>query len=164
VTASHSAPIRVGGSTDPRHAFTLDGWTTGVAQRPGMWFQVDLGRAASLTGLEFTSPDPPRRSGQPRSATPLPTAPRDFEVQLSMDGSHWTTVARARGAGRRTEVSFAPAPARYLRIRETATATDGAPWSMAGMKLYQRLREAPGRGDRTREDTRKETSPVPTTG
>jgi hypothetical protein len=138
VTASHSAPIRVGGSTDPRRAFSLDGWTTGAAQRPGMWFQVELGRAANLTALEFSSPDPSSGPAGSTRVAPLLTAPRGYEVQLSMDGSGWTTVARGEGTARRTAVSFAPVLARYLRIRQTGTAADGAPWSMAELTLYQR--------------------------
>src|SRR5690606_20959665 len=43
VTASHAARIVVGSLSQPSAAFNFEGWTTGVPQERGMWFQVDMG-------------------------------------------------------------------------------------------------------------------------
>src|SRR5690606_19894969 len=40
VTASHGARIVVGSMSEPSAAFNFEGWTTGVPQERGMWFQV----------------------------------------------------------------------------------------------------------------------------
>jgi mono/diheme cytochrome c family protein len=37
------------------NAFTFLGWSTGAPQQPGMWFQVELPQAVSLTEIQFDS-------------------------------------------------------------------------------------------------------------
>ena len=49
LTASH------GGATAPGAA-TLRGWHSGVAQMPGMWFQIELREPALVTEIQFDSP------------------------------------------------------------------------------------------------------------
>lgn len=136
ITASHNAPIRHGASAEPARAFTLEGWTTGVPQEPGMWFQVDMGRPARLTEIEFTSPNP--EGGAPGS-TPvgrLMTAPRSYELRVSADGSAWETVATGGSDTRRTVITFQPVEARYVRLELMGRAPDDAPWSMTGLTIY----------------------------
>jgi mono/diheme cytochrome c family protein/glucose/arabinose dehydrogenase len=48
-TASHNAETAAG-------AFNFASWTTGAPQEAGMWFQIELPQAATVTELEFTSP------------------------------------------------------------------------------------------------------------
>jgi hypothetical protein len=54
-----------------------------------------------------------------------------------MDGTTWSKpVAQGTGAGARTDVSFAPVRAKFVRITQTAAAAD-APWSVERLRLYE---------------------------
>lgn len=142
-TASHSAPSRIGMTGEPLGAFDFEGWTTGLPQRAGMWWQLELPAAANLAEIHFYSPNGagggPGRGG----ATPPPpaqtTAPRGYRVELSMDGVAWTApVAEGTADGNMTAIAWTPTRGRFLRITQTAT-TAGAPaWSMLETKLYTR--------------------------
>jgi mono/diheme cytochrome c family protein len=48
VTASHNAHAAAGG-------LNFQGWTTGAAQQPGMWYQIELPEPATLTEIQFNS-------------------------------------------------------------------------------------------------------------
>ncbi|HZX72874.1 MAG TPA: discoidin domain-containing protein, partial [Cyclobacteriaceae bacterium] len=66
----------------------------------------------------------------------IQTSPRAYQVQVSADGSTWTTVAEGKGAAK-NNISFAPVQAKFIRINQTDTATDGAAWTMNGMKIFE---------------------------
>ena len=147
-TASHSAPSRIGMTGEPLGAFDFEGWTTGVPQQPGMWWQLELPAAQNVAEIHFYSPNGGgggggrgRGAGAANAAPPPPpqtTAPRGYHVQLSMDGTTWSTVAEGTATGNMTAISWTPSRARFLRITQTAT-TPGAPaWSMLETKLYAR--------------------------
>ena len=91
-TASHREPVRVGGSARPEGAFTLEGWTTGAAQEPGMWFQIELTEPATVSGLTFNAPSKGRRGDPPQFVYP-----RGYRVEVSADGHGWSTVAEGPG-------------------------------------------------------------------
>ena len=112
-------------------ALSFLGWTTGVAQQAGMWFQIELPAPRMLTEINFTSS---LRGG----GAPAWTFPRRYQVQISGDGSTWSApVAEGEGVPGTTVVRFAPVSARFVRITQTA-ATDGAPaWSMRLLRLYE---------------------------
>ena len=141
VTASHNAQVAAGG-------LNFQGWSTAAPQEPGMWFQIELPAAATLTEVQFTSTFqaagrgavPGARGGDDgRGAPPPPvgTFPRGYRVQLSMDGSTWgTPVAEGQGSGLTTVIAFRPAPAKFIRITQTGNATDNAPWSMQRLRLF----------------------------
>jgi mono/diheme cytochrome c family protein len=131
-------------------ALTLQPWSSGAAQAPGMWLQVELPRPAMVTALQLESPavavdttpavpGAPTRSGAGRG-TAAPTVPgfaRAYEVEVSADGSTWSKpVAQGQGRGIVTEISFAPVRARFVRIRQTGTA-DNVPWSIKKLRLYE---------------------------
>ena len=139
-TASHREPVRVGGSARPEGAFTLEGWTTGAAQEPGMWFQIELPEPATVSGLTFNAPSKGRRGDPPQFVYP-----RGYRVEVSADGHGWSTVAegsgadvtsveRADGLQSTTTLLFEPVAAKHLRITQTAHA--GVPWSMRSLRLY----------------------------
>jgi len=112
----------------------LIGWTTGVPQQAGMWFQVELPAPASLVELQFTSSSTAARG----SATPTWTFPRVFQVQVSDDGTAWRDVIASRGVPGTTIVTFPPVTARFVRITQTDNAADAPPWSMRLLRLYAR--------------------------
>jgi mono/diheme cytochrome c family protein/glucose/arabinose dehydrogenase len=135
-------------------ATTLRPWSSGHAQKPDMWMQIELPQPAMVAGVTFESPaalvdttpavpGAPTRSGAGggRGGPPLqPAFPRGFEVVLSMDGTTWTSpVAQGQGKGVVNEIGFAPARAKFVRIRQTGSA-DNAPWTLRRLRVL----EAPG--------------------
>jgi mono/diheme cytochrome c family protein len=140
-SASESARTVVGGSAAPIRAFTFEGWTTGAPQRPGMWFQAEMPSAVMPSEIEFASPGQP--APRPQGAAPgrrLPprmTSPRNYRVEVSLDGTHWSApVAQGESAAPYTVISFEPVQARFVRITQTGTAPDSASWSMQKLQFY----------------------------
>ncbi len=149
LTASHNNPT----ASD---ALTIRPWTSGQPQQAGMWLQVELPQPVPLTEVEFQSspvaldaqpavPGAPTRTGLGGRGIPgappppplLPGFPRGYQVQVSMDGSTWSKpVAQGNGTGVRTDVTFAPVRAKFVRITQTAAAAD-APWSVERLRLYE---------------------------
>jgi hypothetical protein len=117
-------------------------WTTGAPQQAGMWFQIELPAPLLLTEMQFDSPTlGGGRSGPP----PVATFPRAYQVQVSSDGSTWSPpVAQGEGSGRTTAITFAPVRARFVRITQTATLDNAAPWSIERLRLYQARATAGG--------------------
>jgi mono/diheme cytochrome c family protein len=125
-TASQNPDAAPGG-------LSYENWSAGP-QRPGMWFQVELPSALTLSEIEFTSPN--QRGG--RGTSPAATYPRGYQVHVSLDGQAWTEGAQGRGAGVTTTITFAPVEAKFVRI--TQTGSDDAPWTIQRLRVYR----APG--------------------
>ncbi|WP_436534178.1 discoidin domain-containing protein [Actinoplanes sp. HUAS TT8] len=111
-------------------ALAVDGdastrWSSGTAQAPGQYLQVDLGRSQEFRRVAVDS------GGN------LGDYARAWQLSVSRDGTHWTTAARGTGTGQLTEVTLPPTRARYLRI--TATGASDSWWSIADVRLYRRL-------------------------
>jgi mono/diheme cytochrome c family protein len=122
-------------------ALSFLGWTTGVPQQAGMWFQIELPEPRVLVEIQFTSSSTGGRGGAPVTWT----FPRSYQVQVSADGNAWgAPVAQGQGSPGTTVISFAPVSAKFIRITQTAAVTDGPPWSMRLLRLYQ----APGAATR----------------
>ena len=149
LTASHNPAIA-------SQALGINPWTSGHAQQPGMWFQVELPQPATLTEMQFNAtalpvdtnpivPGAPTRTGIPggRGAPGAPAPPppplgfpREYQVQVSMDGTTWgQPVARGKGSGTLTDIVFAPTRAKFVRITQSGTAD--APWTIQRLKLYE---------------------------
>jgi mono/diheme cytochrome c family protein/glucose/arabinose dehydrogenase len=115
-------------------ALSFLGWTTGVPQQAGMWFQIELPAPVTMTEIQFTSSTVGGRGGAPA----VSTFPRAYQVQVSADGVTWSTpVAEGQGAPGLTTITFAPVSAKFVRITQTATVTDAPAWSMRLLRLYQ---------------------------
>lgn len=126
-TASHQ-------TNKARDGFSYEAWSSGVPQRAGMWFQVELPAPRRLAEIEFTSP--PQGGGR-GGAPPVGTFPRAYTVEVSLDGTRWSTaVAGQQGAGPSTTAAFAPVRARFVRITQTSEAGDAAPWTIQRLRLY----------------------------
>jgi mono/diheme cytochrome c family protein/glucose/arabinose dehydrogenase len=150
-SASHNPAIA-------SYAVTIQPWSSGLAQAPGMWLQVELPQAVRLTELQFESsavpivtepivPGAPPRTGgggggrgaagAPAPPPPPVGFPRGYQVQVSMDGSTWSApVAQGAGTGPVTTISFAPVQAKFVRITQTASAPD-APLAIQRLKLFE---------------------------
>jgi mono/diheme cytochrome c family protein/glucose/arabinose dehydrogenase len=146
-------------SHNPRianYAVTIQPWTSGAPQAPGMWLQVELPQPVMLTELQFeTSPvapvegeivpgAPPRSGGgrgAPGAVTPGLGYPRGYKVEVSTDGANWgQPVAQGAATGVATSITFAPTRARFVRITQTASVADAPPFAVQRLRLYQ----APG--------------------
>jgi glucosylceramidase len=98
-------------------------YSTGAAQAPGQYLQVDLKRPQPVRQVVF---DTGASTGD---------YPRGYAVTTSTDGQHWTTaVADGVGAGQFTTVNLSGTPVRYVRI--TLTIAAGNWWSVADVRAY----------------------------
>ncbi len=133
-TASHN-------SDNAYRAFTTSGWSSGVPQQPGMWFQFELPEPVTLAQLQFQFGGAPGWGRAQGTAAPAPGSPpvvipRAFRVQVSMDGSTWSApVAEVQGTGAGSVIAFTPVKTKYVRITQTATADPAPPWSIQQLQL-----------------------------
>jgi hypothetical protein len=127
--ASHNAPAAPG-------ALNFTGWSSEAPQEPGMWFQVELAEPALVTELQFDSPL--QRRGWGRDAPPpVSTAPRGYEVQVSLDGATWSPpVAEGEGDGSDMTITFEPVQAKFIRITQTATPEEAPRWTVRELRIF----------------------------
>ena len=137
VTASHTVPTRIGGTAAPSGAFNYEGWSSGGNQKKGMWFQIELPEATSISELHFNAP-PKWRGWGPDAPPPLQTYPRAYELKTSVDGKQWHTVAEGQCDRADVTISFEPVLAKFVRMVQTAAVQEDGeiPWSMRQMKLF----------------------------
>lgn len=148
VTASHTGEIRKGSTASPRGAMTFEGWATDTIQLSGMWFQIELPTPAMLTEIHFKS-QPISRGWREGSPPPIPTCPKQFDVEVSMDGKQWTKViSNGVGTGSATTIRFNAVQSRFVRMTLTTSEAvvhgerRGKPfdfepvWTMRELKVY----------------------------
>jgi glucosylceramidase len=97
-------------------------WSSGTAQAPGQYLQVDLGRREHFRRVAIDS------------GANLGDHARGWRLAVSDDGTTWRTLATGTGTGQLTNVDVRRTAARFLRI--TATAAAGNWWSVADLRLY----------------------------
>src|SRR6185503_2941383 len=106
-TASHNPD-------DAPAGLRLTTWSSGTPQASGMWFQVELPNAETITELQFQSPPAAERGaavaagGAPMNTPTGPGFPRGFAVAVSSDANSWQQVAEGTGTGPTTAVTFNP--------------------------------------------------------
>ncbi len=114
LTASHNAVSLVNavdGSATTRY-------DTKTSQVPGMWVQIELPTETIITGLRLDAAG----SGN--------DFPRGYKVELSSDGQSWgKPVATGEGKSALTEIKFAAAKTKFIRITQTGSAP-GKFWSI----------------------------------
>jgi hypothetical protein len=96
-------------------------WDSGAVQKPGMWFQVDLGRVLVLDRVAIASPER--------------GFPAGYQVTLSEDGNVWHLVAEEAKNWRDIDAAFAPCRARYVRIEQTGVPPWAASWKISGVAV-----------------------------
>ena len=123
VASSNTTP----GSADaPGNA--LDGnlstrFSTDVAQAIGQYFEVNMGSAQTFNELQMAVPN----SGTDYA--------RSYKVEVSNNGSSWTTVASATGTGPTETVVFPTQTAQYVEVVLTS-ADSSYWWSIDEFNLY----------------------------
>lgn len=98
-------------------------WTSGAAQAPGQYVQLDLGRRTEFRRVDLDS------------GGDLGDYARGWRLSVSDDGTHWRDLAAGAGAGQLTAVEVRPTSARYVRVTQTGSA--GNWWSLADLRLYR---------------------------
>jgi F5/8 type C domain len=121
-----STNSRSSGSDVPGNA--IDGnpntrFSTDQLQAPGLYFEVNLGSAQSFDELEMDVPN---------SANDYA---RGYNVEVSANGSSWTTVASCTGTGTPEVVSFPTQTAQYVQVVLTAS-NPSYWWSIDEFYLY----------------------------
>ncbi|MEO3867395.1 discoidin domain-containing protein [Nonomuraea sp. B12E4] len=112
-------------------ALALDGddstrWTTGAPMSGAEWLRVDLGAVSRFNRVAFNHTD--FAAGD---------HPRVFQVEVSSNGSSWTSVATGAGSTAKpvTTADFAPVTARYVRVRQTGGPV-GDWWSVGEFNVF----------------------------
>jgi hypothetical protein len=136
--------IGLGG--DARLAYDRDGetwWGSGEPKRPGLAYELDLGRPHRLTGVSL-HPGPVADG-----------APQGYRVEVSRDqrswttavsvasvlpGLHWTGSQPRLDRSGRVQAAFPPVEARWVRLVQTGR-EDYFWWSIGELFLYE---DAPG--------------------
>lgn len=102
----------------------LSHWTNGQAMTSdgSQWYMVDMGAAQQVSRITVAT-----RSDKASDF------PRTMRVQVSNDGTTWTTVATVQGAAT-TTASWAARSARYIRVASLAAASNW--WSIDEVYAY----------------------------
>jgi glucosylceramidase len=98
-------------------------WSSGQAQAPGQYLQVDLGRPKTFRRIAIDS------------GANLGDYARGWQLSVSSDATTWRALASGPGTGQLTTVDVPATRARYLRV--TSTASSGNWWSLADLRLYR---------------------------
>lgn len=100
-------------------------WTTGAAQTPGQYLQIDLGASRTMRRLVLDT------------GADMGDYPRGYALYRSTDGVSFdeSPVATGVGSGQLTTIDVAPMEARALRVVQTATAPQW--WSVADIRVYR---------------------------
>jgi glucosylceramidase len=97
-------------------------WTSGAAQAPGQFVQVDLGRTRHVRRVVL---DTGVDSGD---------FPRGYTLLASRDGERWRELASGTGEGQLTAIDVRRTAARFLRVEQTGSAPQW--WSVADLRVY----------------------------
>ncbi|WP_182453501.1 discoidin domain-containing protein [Streptacidiphilus sp. P02-A3a] len=98
-------------------------YSSDAYQAAGMWFQVNLGSAQSFNQIELNSPN---------SAGDYAVG---YNVEVSTDGTNFTTVATETGTASPETATFAAQTAQYIRVVLTAPSTTSW-WSIDEFTAY----------------------------
>ncbi len=137
VTASHSAPTRIGGTNSPLSAFNFEGWTTGEQQQKGMWFQVEFPALTNISEIQFNA-TPISRGWRPGSPPPLHTYPRNYVVKGSVNGQDWKVLHAGMGQDQDMSIAFASTQVKYIRMELTQDfeSEHTITWAMRQLRIY----------------------------
>lgn len=124
-TATASTTESGGSVTNVKDGNTATRWSTGAAQVSGQWLQVDMGAKLTFNQVVLDTA---------KNSSDEEDYPRGYQVQVSADGSSWTTVATGAGGRKATAINFPVASGRYLRIALTESSTNW--WSVGELNVY----------------------------
>ncbi|HEY4456636.1 MAG TPA: discoidin domain-containing protein, partial [Pseudonocardiaceae bacterium] len=121
-----SASTNSAAADAPAHA--IDGntgtrYSSDAVQAPGMWFQINLGSSQSFNQIQLNSGSWPGDYAV------------GYNVEVSTNGSSFTSVATGSGSSSIETITFAAQTAQYIRVVLTASSS-GPWWSIAEFTAY----------------------------
>jgi mono/diheme cytochrome c family protein len=120
-----TASVNPGGCSAAVDGDAKTRWDTKTSQAPGQWFQIELPEETEIAGVRLDAA---------KSANDYP---RGYKVELSTDGQTWgKPVAEGKGSGPITDIPFAPAKAKFIRITQTG-AVAGKFWSIHELSVLK---------------------------
>jgi len=124
----------------------LGGGGGGRAQlTTGPGAQGQTGAAPAVAAADGSEPQSGRGAGPAAVPRPVPGFPREYQVQLSLDGKDWgKPVATGQGSPL-TVVSLNPTKARFIRVTQTGSAPDAPAWVIQNLRIYAAPTGASGR-------------------
>ena len=122
-TASASSTESGGSAANAIDRNTATRWSSGVSQANGQWFQVNLGSMQVFDQISFET-----------RSTDKWDFPRGYQLQVSPDGTTWTTVKTGSGFGWKQVIGIDPQYAQYVRIAQTGSAQEW--WSIGEFHVY----------------------------
>jgi mono/diheme cytochrome c family protein/glucose/arabinose dehydrogenase len=133
-TASHN-------SADAPRGLNTQGWSSGEPQAAGMWFQVELPEPTMIAEVQWQSAGAGRgggggRGGRGAAGPPPPPLVRAYQLQTSLDGQTWSQPVASGDIETMTMAAFNPVRTRFIRITQTATSQNPAPWSVINLRIY----------------------------
>ena len=146
---SHQKKVTVSSTFEnfvPENAVDEDFMTNWAAETgdPGEWFQVDLGKVADIYAIQCNwdhiGAQQAAAGGFGGAAPQLPEYYQCFKVEVSIDGSKWTTVID-KPANKYdfhhdyTELAK-PAQGRYVKVTNTRQCHDGAKFSIKDLRVF----------------------------
>jgi mono/diheme cytochrome c family protein len=144
VTASHNPSAAPAG-------LTFAGWTSGIPQQAGMWYQVELPEPTLVAEVQLDAAGGGRlgstgRGGgrgrgaaaaEPQAPPPPPGFPQAYQVQVSLDGKTWGRPVASGAGSPLTIAAFTPVRAKFIRITQTANAAGAPPWVIQNLRVFQ---------------------------
>ncbi|WP_259014200.1 DUF7133 domain-containing protein [Emticicia fluvialis] len=147
VTASNTASTRIGGNVSPTTAFTYEGWSTGVKQEKGMWYQIEFPTETAVSEIQFNSAAMVKKGWVPKPNTSfgqrpmVQTHPRVYNVETSSDGVNWqSNLVAGKGNDGDNIIALNPRKAKFIRIKleqGLEGTEDDIPWTMKQLKIFE---------------------------
>lgn len=147
VTASNTASTRIGGNVSPTSAFTYEGWSTGIKQEKGMWYQIEFPTETAVSEIQFNSAAMVKKGWVPKPNTPpgqrpmVQTHPRVYNIESSSDGVNWqSTLVAIKGNDGDNIIALNPRKAKFIRIKleqGLEGTEDDIPWTMKQLKIFE---------------------------
>ncbi len=130
VAVSHSGWTATASSTasGSSAANGIDGvnassWGSGQAMAGGEWYRIDMGSNQTVAMVTVQTP-----------GGSVWDYPRGYTVELSTNGTTWTTAATGIAYGWKRPIAVAPTTARYIRITQTGAAPQW--WTIDEVTVY----------------------------
>lgn len=115
-------------SNPTQAALAIDGdpatfWESAEPQKPGMFFQLDIGRLTPIDMVAAASPGRGFAAG--------------YRVHVSADGENWVTVGERATNDTDIRALFNPIAARHIRIEQTGRTSGDTPWLISEITLHE---------------------------
>jgi len=130
VASTNTAAVGSDGAASAIDGSLSTQFSSGAPQADGMYWQADMGAPRTFDELQMQAPASPGDDAV------------SYDLEVSGNGTSWTTVAICAGTGDPETVSFPPQTARYVKVVDTVltdglSTTTSSPWSIGELNLYQ---------------------------